>query len=345
LTEPYDALLVVGFGGPEAREDVIPFLENVLRGKNVPRERMLQVAEHYYHFGGISPINAQARALIAALKTELETHGVTLPVYWGNRNWRPLLADTLAAMQADGVRRALAFVLSGYSSYSSCRQYRENIEDARQAAGPGAPVVEKLRAFYNHPRFVAANTARLTEALTNVPGERSRTVPVLFTAHSIPESMARQCDYVNQLRETCRLTAEAAGIDEARCNLVYQSRSGRPEDPWLGPDILDALRALAAQNETGALVVPIGFLSDHMEVLYDLDYEARQLCDGLGLAMIRAGTVGTHPEFIAMIRELIEERLSGSGRRAAIGRFPAPPDACLVECCPRPVRIAPRGAG
>lgn len=334
----YDAILIVGFGGPEKREDVLPFLENVLRGKNVPRERMLEVAAHYDHFGGVSPINAQMRALIAKLRVELEQHELALPIYWGNRNWHPLLPDTLREMATNGVTRAIAYVASAYSSYSGCRQYREDIERARIAAGERAPQIDKLRAFYNHPLFITANAESLQAAMGGFPPEQLSRVQVAFTAHSIPLSMSRTSDYERQLRETCRLTAEAAGLMSDRWQLVFQSRSGRPEDPWLEPDILVHLRALRAAGVENVVVMPIGFLSDHMEVMYDLDYEAKQLCDELGIRMIRAATVGTHPLFVRMIRELIEERLSGQPERAAIGAYPASHDVCPVDCCPAPMR-------
>jgi ferrochelatase len=332
-----DALLIVGFGGPEKREDVIPFLENVLRGKNVRRERLLEVASHYEHFDGVSPINDQMRALLAALRPELAGHGISLPIFWGNRNWHPLLAETMQAMADTGIKRALAYVASAYSSYSGCRQYREDIERARAAVGEHAPQVEKLRVFYNHPLFVAANAERLQAALADVPAAERSNAHVLFTAHSIPVAMAQNCEYQRQLRETCRLTAEAAGLGPERWELVFQSRSGRPEDSWLEPDILYHLRARRAAGLRSAAIMPIGFLSDHMEVLYDLDYEARRLCDELGMEMARAATVGTHPLFVRMIRELIEERLAGRAERAAIGRYPANHDLCPPDCCPAPV--------
>jgi protoporphyrin/coproporphyrin ferrochelatase len=338
LEPAYDAVLLVGFGGPEKREDVLPFLENVLRGKNVPRERMLEVAAHYDHFDGVSPINAQMRALIARLRPELDRHGVNLPIFWGNRNWHPLLADTLHEMAAAGVRRAIAYVASAYSSYSGCRQYREDIERARAVAGERAPEVDKLRAFFNHPLFVAANIEGLQRALGELSPDIRSQVQITFTAHSIPLSMSRTCDYERQLLETCRLTAEGAGVSSWRWQLVFQSRSGRPEDPWLAPDILDHLRARHAAGVATTIVMPIGFLSDHMEVMYDLDYEARQVCDELGMKMVRAATVGAHPLFVQMIRELIAERLSGGPERAAIGNFPASHDVCPLDCCPAPIR-------
>ena len=259
----YDAILVVSFGGPESSDDVIPFLENVLRGKNVPRERMLAVAEHYYHVGGKSPINQQTRELIAAIEGELAMHGPKLPVYWGNRNWHPMLAETLQQMKQDGIRRALAFVTSAYSSYSGCRQYREDIIRAQSEIGSGAPEIHKLRAFFNHPGFVEATEARLRDALTEVPANARQNIQIVYIAHSIPLSMASTSDYVRQLEEVRKLVSARVGIPSDA--LVYQSRSGAPGQPWLEPDILDYLREVKARNLASAVVLaPISFISDHM---------------------------------------------------------------------------------
>jgi ferrochelatase len=333
----YDAILVVSFGGPEGREEVIPFLENVLRGRNVPRERMLAVAEHYYHFEGKSPINQQTRELIAALENELERHQLKLPVYWGNRNWHPLLPETLRQMKEDGIRRALGFVTSAYSSYSGCHQYRENIARAQDEVGAGAPGVEKLRAFFNHPGFIEATVERVRDALQTIPSDAQENVRIVYTAHSIPVSMANSSDYVKQLEEVRRLISVALG--QKNDALVYQSRSGAPGQPWLEPDILDYLREARTKNLASAVVLaPIGFISDHMEVLYDLDVEARQLCDNLGLPMVRAKTVGVHPKFIGMIRELILERMNPKMERRALGSLGARPDMCAEDCCPAPQR-------
>ena len=331
LSQHYDALLVVSFGGPEGIEDVIPFLENVLRGKNVPPERMRGVAKHYEMFGGVSPINDQNRKLIAALKQELTVNGPDLPIYWGNRNWHPLLTDTLKEMTRDGVQRALAFVTSAYSSYSSCRQYLENIAVAREEAGPNAPQVEKLRAFYNHPLFIEANAANVADALLRVPAVTRSSAQIVFTAHSLPQTMADQCDYAAQLEEASRLVAERVGYP--RWQLVYQSRSGSPAQPWLGPDVLERLRELKTKGVTDVVLAPIGFVSDHMEIVYDLDTEARQLSEELGLNMVRALTAGTHPAFVKMIRELILERVDGIEPRFLGSRGLAhgvcPPGCCL----------------
>ena len=325
----YDAVLVLSFGGPERHEDVIPFLENVLRGRNVPREGMLEVAEHYYHFGGKSPINEHNRELIAALEDELKRSGPQLPVYWGNRNWHPFLADTLRQMQADGIERAIAYVTSAFSSYSGCRQYREDIERARAEVGPGAPAVDKLRGFYNHPLFIETIADRVKAALGQVGPRRD----ILFTAHSVPAAMAESSDYVKQLNEACRLVSESLSLPGYR--LVYQSRSGPPNQPWLDPDIGDVLRTMQRGQEV--VVVPIGFISDHMEVLYDLDTEAQAICGQIGVKMVRAATAGAHPKFVGMIRELICERM-GRCEARAIGRFGPGQDECPADCCPAAAR-------
>ncbi len=331
MEQPHDAILLVSFGGPEAMDEVMPFLKNVLRGRNVPPERMQAVAHHYELFDGVSPINEQNRKLIAALRTELDEHGPRLPIYWGNRNWQPLLADTLRQMRADGIKRALAFVTSAYSSYSGCRQYRENIEGARAEVGADAPQIEKLRTFYNHPGFIEPNIENIRNALAQIPAERRAAAQIAFTAHSIPLSMAQGCAYEAQLLETCRLVAEGAGHEHWR--LVFQSRSGPPTQPWLAPDICDYLRELRAAGTTDVVIAPVGFISDHMEVLYDLDTEARQLAAEIGINMIRAATVGTHPTFIKMIRELILERIEPQTDRRALGLRGVSHDVCPADCC------------
>jgi ferrochelatase len=323
----FDAIVVVSFGGPEGPDEVMPFLENVTRGRGIPPERLAEVAHHYDLFGGVSPITAQNRALIAALETELRAHGVDLPIYFGNRNWAPYLADSLREMRDAGVRRALAIFTSAYSSYSGCRQYREDLFRAQEEVGKDAPEVLKVRAFYNHPGFVEANVDRVRDALATLPpGEP---VHIAFTAHSIPLAMARCCAYEKQLGETARLVAEAVGIDDWA--LVYQSRSGPPQVPWLEPDVCDHLEAIS--GPLNVVVAPIGFVSDHLEVLYDLDVEAAELAAGRGLTMARAGTAGTHPAFVAGLGELVRERLApGVPRRAAGGLGPYP-DLCPPDCC------------
>lgn len=337
MPNPYDAILFVSFGGPEGPDDVMPFLENVLRGKNVPRERMLEVSEHYQHFGGVSPINEQNRQLIAALEAELAEHGPHLPVYWGNRNWHPMLPDTLQQMADDGVKRALAFFTSGFSCYSGCRQYREDIMRAREKVGDSAPEVDKIRVFFNHPGFLEPMIESVNAALENIPAERREHAPLLFTAHSIPLSMAENCKYEAQLTEACRIVAEQVG--HANWELVYQSRSGPPQQPWLEPDICDHIEALhKSSTEKDAplkdvIILPIGFISDHMEVLFDLDTEAQEICDKLGITLQRIPTVGTHPRFVQMIRELITERLVDEPERLVLGSMPPNHDVCPQDCC------------
>ena len=336
----YDAILLLSFGGPESREDVIPFLENVLRGRNVPRDRLLAVAEHYYHFDGVSPINEQCRELIRQLRPELDRRGISLPIFWGNRNWEPFLSDTFKEMHVRGMRRILTLVTSAFSSYSGCRQYLEDLQRATAETGLTDLEIDKVRVFYNHPRFVSALIDRTKEAWDRIPEERRDNARLIFTAHSIPNSMAANCDYVHQLTETSRLVREGVGIPGERTSLVYQSRSGRPEDPWLEPDILDHLRDLKGRGVTDVAVLPIGFLSDHMEVLYDLDYEAAHLAEGLGIGFRRAGTPSGHPEFAPCLADLIEEYLDRRDPEA-IGADPPRCRTCREGCCPGPQRPGP----
>ena len=329
--QPFDALLVVSFGGPNGPDDVMPFLENVLRGKNVPRERMLEVSEHYQHFGGASPINAQNLALIEAVKTDLADKGIDLPVYWGNRNWHPMFADTLEQMKKDGIKKSLAFFTSIFSCYSGCRQYRENIIEAQEQVGPDAPEVHKLRMAFNHPLYIAASADRVQTALDQIPEQRRSAARVVFTAHSIPLSMAENCKYETQLTEASRLIMETIGGNP--WDLVYQSRSGPPQQPWLDPDICDHIQVLHDQGGTEDIVImPVGFVSDHMEVMFDLDTEAMDVCKELSINMVRAGSVGVHPQFVSMISELILERTSGAEKQA-IGNMPPNWDVCPKDCC------------
>ena len=328
----FDALLVVSFGGPEKHEDVIPFLENVLRGKNVPRERMLEVAEHYYHFDGRSPINDQNKQLIAALEGECRSQGLAMPIYWGNRNWHPLLADTLKQMHADGVRRAAALVTSAFGSYSGCRQYREDIARAQQTAGVQDMVIEKLPNFCDRPEFIEAMADRVRAAMAELPHAKRSVAKLaipkrqlIFTAHSIPVSMAEASPYLRQLKEASARVAAACGI--SNWTLVYQSRSGPPTQPWLAPDICDYLREQHAAGVRSVIICPIGFISDHMEVLYDLDTEARALCDQLGMKMVRAGTAGAHPKLVSMICDM----LLHSPTTEILAH-------CEPGCCPMPQR-------
>jgi protoporphyrin/coproporphyrin ferrochelatase len=322
----FDALLVVSFGGPEKHEDVLPFLENVLRGKNVPRERMLEVAEHYYHFDGRSPINDHNKQLIAALEGECRNQGLAIPVYWGNRNWHPLLADTLKQMQAEGVRRAAALPTSAFGSYSGCRQYREDIARAQQTTGVQDMVIEKLPNFCDRPEFIEAMTDRVRAAMAQLQGVEQ----VIFTAHSIPVSMAEASPYLRQLKEASARVATACGI--SNWTLVFQSRSGPPTQPWLAPDICDYLREQHAIGLRSVIICPIGFISDHMEVLYDLDTEARALCDQLGMKMVRAGTAGAHPKLVSMVCDM----LLHSPTTEILAH-------CELGCCPALQRPRPIG--
>ena len=326
----YDAILFLSFGGPEAPDEVMPFLEHVTAGRNVPRERLEEVARHYLHFGGVSPINAQNRALVAALRDELDHHELGLPIYFGNRNSDPFVTDTLQRMRADGVRRGLVFVTSAFSSWSGCRQYREDVIRALAAIDDGI-AFDKIRVYYNHPGFIAPMADNVRAALGRFPADRRAGVEVVFTAHSIPLTMAEGSAYEVQLAEACRLVAEAAGT--ANYRLAYQSRSGSPRIPWLEPDIVDALDELHAAGRNDVVVVPIGFISDHMEVLFDLDEEALEHADATGMHMERAGTVGTDPRFVAMIRELIVERMTDHPERAALGSRGPNHDICPLDCC------------
>lgn len=330
--KPVDAILLLSFGGPGGMDEVRPYLENIWRGKNVPRGRIEEVVHHYEQFGGISPINEQNLAVIDALRCELDDTGICLPIYFGNRNWHPLLIDTVRQMAMDGVERALTFVTSAYSSYSGCRQYLENLEEACRVVGDAAPVFDKLRVFYNHPRFIEANVDHVKEAWVSLPDFVRDQAILLGTAHSIPLAMAETCCYESQLEETVCLIGEGADINQM--DLVYQSRSGPPEQPWLGPDVCDFLEGLPGKGISAVVLAPIGFLSDHMEVLFDLDREARDLCNEVGLSMVRAKTVGTHPAYIRMIRELIQERIMGEPQdRVVMGRHASSHDVCPRECC------------
>ena len=339
----YDAVVVVSFGGPEAPEDVMPFLRNVTRGRQVPQARLEAVAEHYLARGGRSPINDQNRRLVAALRSALRDGGLDLPVYWGNRNWQPLLADTVATMRADGVRRALAFVTSAFGSYSGCRQYREDIA-AATGGREGAPEIHKLRLFWNHPGFVEPMAEGVRDALGRLAGDGA-TGParLVFCAHSIPVAMAAGAPYQRQLREAAALIAarvpqgrragEAEGWD-----LVYQSRSGPPHVPWLEPDVVDHLRALHSEGVRDVALIPLGFVSDHMEVIHDLDDEAAGAASALGMRLVRTPTAGTHPAFVGMIVDLIRERLDPAAPRPALGTAGPWPNPCPPTCCPPTTR-------
>lgn len=315
----------------------MPFLENVTRGRNVSRERLALVATHYAEFGGVSPINQETRELIAALERRFEADGPRLPIYWGNRNWHPFLEPAVKKMADDGIRRALAFVTAAYSSYSTCRQYIEDIEQARTTVGSRAPLIEKIRPYWNHPGFIDTMVRQTTTALGQLPRTAAPdTVRLVFTAHSIPLAMAEHCDYEAQLREAAALVIERLDVTRS-WDLAFQSRSGMPSQPWLEPDIVDHLAQLREDGVRHVVVIPIGFVSDHMEVVYDLDRQAAEAAAKLGLGFVRAPTAGTAPEFVSMVRDLVVERIENRSP-AWVGRLGARPVPCRPECCSTPRR-------
>lgn len=340
----YDAFLLVSFGGPEGPDDVMPFLRTVTRGRGIPEDRLLAVAEHYQHFGGVSPINQQCRDLIAALSKEFDAAGIDLPIYWGNRNWDPLLTDTVAQMRDDGIGHAIAFVTSPYGSYSSCRQYLDDIERARAEVGAGAPDIDKIRHYHDHPGHIEAHADGVRAALAKLPADRRASTRLVFTAHSIPTAAAATAGpgggthrYTEQLREAAALVAKASAPD-LDWDLAWQSRSGPPQVPWLEPDINDHLAAIAADGVSSVVVSPIGFVSDHIEVAWDLDNEAAETAARLGLDFARAATPGTHPAFVRMIGELVRERIDvPPPPRRKLGTVPSW-DTCPADCCPAPKR-------
>jgi ferrochelatase len=328
MNNKFDAILLLSFGGPEGPDDVMPFLRNVVRGKNVPDERLRAVAHHYELFGGVSPINEQNRKLIAAIEPQLRTNNINLPIYWGNRNWHPMLEDTVAEMASAGIKRAIAFATSAYSSYSGCRQYLEDIDRACAAVGANAPEIEKIKPFYGEKGFRDANFDRLREAICELQPANLDDVHVAFTAHSIPLSMAKGCNYENQLTEVAHALASRSAI--RNWDLVFQSRSGPPAIPWLAPDINDHLVACHRASVQQVVVAPIGFVSDHMEVIYDLDIEAKALCKQLGLKMVRAQTVGTHPAFVRMICQLISKQIAETNDDIPCD---VELESCGADCC------------
>jgi len=343
-TGPYDALLLLSFGGPEGPEDVVPFLENVTRGRGIPRERLVEVGAHYFKFGGVSPINGQCRALIAGLERDFAQHGLDLPIYWGNRNWEPYVADTLTRMAADGVRRALVFVTSAYSSYSGCRQYREDLAGAVAAGGAAVEGLrlDRVRAYFDHPGFVEPMVRSTVDALGRLGASVRDAAELVFVTHSLPLALADTSPYVTQHQAVAELVAkgveQATGVADRPYALTYCSRSGPPSQPWLEPDIGDHLRDRSAQGLAAAVAVPIGFISDHMEVIYDLDTEAADTADGLGLPFARAATVGTDPVFVAAVRDLVLERAARErGEKPepkALSALGVMPDVCRAGCCP-----------
>ena len=350
---PYDALMLVSFGGPERPEDVVPFLENVTRGRGIPRERLEEVGEHYFAFGGRSPINDQNRAFIAAIEEDFASSGLDLPVSWGNRNWAPSLADTIRQMQDDGVTRAACLVTSAYSSYSGCRQYRENLADAVAEVGEGAPRLDRLRHYFNHPGFVEPMVDATLAALAELGDDVRHDAQIVFVTHSIPLSMNNASGpdggaYVEQHLSVAEEITERVRQETGHryaSDLVYCSRSGAPHIPWLEPDINDHLAELATGGVRAVVVVPIGFVSDHMEVIYDLDPEAAATAEKLGLGFARAATAGVDPRFVSMVRDLLLERAAvergEETDRLTVGHLAPSWDVCPAGCCanqrgPRP---------
>ena len=372
----YDAFLLLSFGGPEGPEDVLPFLENVTRGRGVPQERLAEVAGHYHAYGGVSPINGQNRALLKSIGAAFAANGIDLPLYWGNRNWHPFIEDTVRQMTADGVRRAIAFVTSAYSSYSACRQYLDDIDRAVAAAGPDAPRIDKLRPYFNHPGFIEPFAAAVERALAGLPAAAQENARLVFTAHSVPDRMAAVSGsvsartalpgavggrYAAELGEAARLISQRVRRGSLPYDLVFQSRSGPPSVPWLEPDVNDHLAALAKGTLTSGtavpvpsavVVVPVGFVSDHMEVVHDLDVEAAKTAESVGLPFARAAAPGPTPRFATMVRELVAERISGTvftstggtstggtstGPQAlgsfGLGAFAGGADGCPADCC------------
>jgi ferrochelatase len=370
----YDAFLLLSFGGPEGPDDVLPFLENVTRGRGVPPERLAEVAGHYNAYGGVSPINAQCRDLLGAVGAAFAAGRIDLPLYWGNRNWHPFIEDTVRQMKADGVERAIAFATSAYSSYSACRQYLDDIDRAVAAVGQGAPRIDKIRPYFNHPGFIEPFAASVEAALAGLPAAAQAGARLIFTAHSVPAGMAAASGsqsagtavpgavggrYAAELREASRLISERVRGGSLPFDLVFQSRSGPPSVPWLEPDVNDHLTGLAkGELSSGTLlpngppsavvVVPVGFVSDHMEVVHDLDVEAAETAAALGLPFARAKAPGPTPRFAEMVRELVAERLSGAEPQAlgrlGLGAFTAGADSCPADCCryaaARPGRVA-----
>ena len=329
----YDAVLVASFGGPEGPADVLPFLDNVLRNRPLPAAAKARIAARYLAVGGVSPINAHTRAFVDALRERLAAAGHALPVYWGNRNWHPFLADTVRRMAADGVSAAVAYATSLFSSYSGCRQYREDLSRAAQSA-PAAPRIDKLRLGWNHPGFVEAMAARVRAARQ----QAGPNAALLFTAHSLPRRMAAGCAYAAQLREACRIVASAAG--EAAWQLAFQSARAHAREPWLEPALDAALQGLASAGQQAALLAPIGFVCDHMEVVLDLDVDARRAADELGIGFVRAATVGTHPAYVDMVRDLVLERMAAGPQRPSLGELGPAPDFCPADCCPSDIESA-----
>lgn len=332
----FDAILIASFGGPEGPDQVVPYLHNVTGGKELPAAVIDELVERYMLFGGVSPINQQTRALLAALAAELGTHLPGLAIYWGNRFCPPTLAEAVEQMAEDGIRTALVFVTSPFGSYPSCRAYIEQIARARAAVGPAAPEIQKLRLYYNHPGFIEPSAQRISEALAQLPPQRRATARLIFTAHSLPIALAEQSPYCRQLQEACALAAQCAGLSQ--WDLAYQSRSPYSKARWLEPDVAQHVRRLAQEDKPEDIVVaPIGFLQENIEVLYELDVQLAELCGELGINLIRTAPIGAHPRLVQMIRELVMERIDPNAPRLALGQSGPWPDQCPADCClPQP---------
>jgi ferrochelatase len=300
----FDAVLVISFGGPQGRADIRPFLANVLRGRRVTPERVEEVSHHYELFDGVSPLTELTRRQAEGLRQRLAAVGTPLPVYVGMRIWHPFLTDTLKQMHADGIRHAVGFIAAAHHSYSSCQQYRENVASAQQALRNDGGHVEItfVDSWFDHPQFIAANASHVRDALNRLPGDVRDVARIVFTAHSIPKSMADASRYEHQLSVSCAAIAGQVGMTWA---LAYQSRSGRPQDPWLEPDVSDYLRREHERGLAAAVICPVGFLCDHIEVLYDLDREAADVCTSIGLPMARAAAANDHPLFLDMMADVV----------------------------------------
>lgn len=323
----FDALLLLSFGGPEGPEQVMPFLENVTRGRGIPPERLEAVAEHYHHFGGVSPINGINRALIEQIEQVTD-----LPVYFGNRNWEPFAEDTVAKMRDDGVRRAAVFATSAWGGYSGCAQYQEDIVRARDAVGETAPELVKLRQYFDHPLFVAMFADAIADAAATLPVPRRAGARLVFTAHSIPLRAANRCGpdlYERQVGYAARLVAAAAGFDDF--DVVWQSRSGPPQVPWLEPDVGDHLDALVARGVDAVIVCPIGFVADHIEVVWDLDNELAEQAQAAGVALARASTPNAGRRFAELVIDLIDELGTGRDALRVVGPQPVPGYGCSID--------------
>lgn len=330
----FDSLLLLSFGGPENSDDVMPFLRNVTAGRGVPDERLAVVAEQYELFGGKSPINELNQQLLCALNEELASRGYEMATFWGNRNWHPFVTDTIADLKSLGHTSTVCLVTSAFSSYSGCRQYHEDLDRARNEV-PGAPNIERVRVYWDHPDFLGTAAELLAES-RDAAGLSSET-PVLHSAHSLPLSMAANCDYQQQLNEAAAIVNELAGM-RGPYEVVFQSRSGPPSVPWLTPDIDQRIHELAEQGTQELLVHPLGFVADHMEVLFDLDTQSAAAAKEAGVKMVRTPTVGTHPRFVSMLVDLVEEAAGLRADRPSLSKSGPRPDKCNSQCCPAPTR-------